>query len=79
MSAVNETATLKEMIDAVIKLRNEVPEFNPNDPDCKEKIDQYHQQIHSLIALVQYTLGFDSYESTLEFIDNEISIVAQLS
>lgn len=75
----SQVMSLQDMILAVKKLRDEVPEFNANDPDCKEKIDHYHQSIHSLILSVQQEVGFASYESALDFIDNEVAILGRLA
>lgn len=74
----SKVMSLQDMILAVKKLREEVPVFNPNDPQSKEKIDQFHQSIHSLILSVQQEVGFDSYDSALTFIDNEVAILGRL-
>ena len=71
-------ATLTEMLTAIKTLRNEVPEFNPNDVESKEKIEHFHQTIHSLVLTVKAEVGFDSYEQTLKFIDQEIRNMASL-
>ncbi len=64
--------TLHEMIMLIHKLRNEMPDFNPNDSESKEAIEQVHQRIHQIVLGVQREVGFETYEQALKFIDQEI-------
>jgi hypothetical protein len=70
--------SIQDAITAIRKLRNEVPEFNPNDADSKEKIEEFHLTIHGLVMTIQEEVGFDNYEQTLKFIDQEIRNMANL-
>mgnify|MGYP006269276869 CR=1 FL=1 len=75
---MTEQATLPEMLEAIKRLRAEVPEFNPEDAESKEKIEQFHQKLHSLVLCVRDFVGFEDYEQTLKFIDQEIRNMANL-
>jgi hypothetical protein len=68
----SRTASLTDMLTAIKTLRNEVPEFNPDDAASKEKIESFHQTIHALIVSVKNEIGFETYEQTIKFIDMEI-------
>jgi hypothetical protein len=78
MSSTNtRPATLQEMIATAKKLRDEVPEFNPNDVGSKEKIQYFHEAIHKVVLAVQEEVGFANYQQALDFVDNEIAILAR--
>jgi hypothetical protein len=65
---------LHDMLQTIKKLRDEVPAFDPSDGGNKEKIEYFHQQIHSAVLTIQREVGFDSYEQTLKFIDVELGM-----
>jgi hypothetical protein len=71
-----QPATLHEMLMAVKKLRDEVPVFDPNVDGNKEKIEYFHQALHTVVLSIQQEVGFDSYERTLKFIDTELAMSA---
>jgi len=68
--------SIQDTIAAIRKLRNEVPEFNPHDVDAKDKIEEFHLTIHGLVMVIQEDIGFENYEQTLKFIDQEIKNLA---
>lgn len=68
--------SIQDAITAIRKLRNEVPEFNPHDADSKDKIEEFHLTIHGLVMVIQEEIGFENYEQTLKFIDQEIKNLA---
>jgi hypothetical protein len=68
--------SIQDSIAAIRKLRNEVPEFNPHDADSKDKIEEFHLTIHGLVMVIQEEIGFETYEQTLKFIDQEIKNLA---
>lgn len=69
-------ATLYEMLQTVKKLRDEVPVFDPNVDGNKEKIEYFHQALHSVVLSIQQEVGFESYEQALKFIDTELRMSA---
>ena len=71
-------ATLNETLKAIHTLRNEVPQFNPDDAESKEKIEHFHTAIHNLILSVKNEVGFDTVEQTLKFIDLELLNMARI-
>lgn len=71
-----QPATLHEMLETVKKLRNEVPEFNPNDGGNKEKIEYFHQAIHAVTLSIQQEVGFATYQQAVKFIDTELRMSA---
>ena len=68
--------SIQDIITAIRKLRNDVPEFNPNDAESKKKIDAFHTTVHSLVMAVQQEVGFEHYEQALKFVDQEIKNLA---
>ncbi len=76
MTIISRPPTIESRIAAIRKLRNEVPEFNPLDSDAKEKIEEFHLNIHGLVMAIQEEVGFENYEQTLKFIDQEIKNLA---
>ena len=70
--AQEDVINIFDEIKAIKTLRDDVPEFNPNDPDSKEKIDAFHQAVHSKVMAIKIELGFEDYEQALKFIDKEI-------
>ncbi len=66
------TRNLGELITAIHLNRNHMPDFNPNDSESKEKIERAHEIIHGLVLAVKAEVGFETYEQTLKFIDQEI-------
>ena len=51
-------ATLQEMLATVKKLRDEVPTFDPNVDGNKEKIEYFHQALHTVVLSIQQEVGF---------------------
>ena len=76
MTITSRPPTIQSRIAAIRKLRNEVPEFNPLDTDAKQKIEDFHFHIHGLVMAIQEEVGFENYEQTLKFIDQEIKNLA---
>lgn len=70
--------TLEQLISGIRELRKTMPDFNPNEDDSKGKIEEAHLSIHHLVMKVQAEVGFDSYEQTLKFIDQEIENVSRI-
>lgn len=70
--------SLDEMLGTIRKMRNEVPEFNPDDAQSKEKIEQYHGMLHTLTLAIQQEVGFETYAQAIKFIDQEILNMANL-
>ena len=64
--------SIQDMITAIRKLRNDVPEYNPDDADNKDRINAFHATVHSLVMAIQEEVGFEHYEQALKFIDQEI-------
>lgn len=71
---MTQPTTLHEMLQAVRKLRDEVPAFDPTDGGNKEKIEYFHQAVHSLVLTIQQEVGFATYEQALKFIDTELGM-----
>lgn len=69
-------ATLTEMLEAVRRLRSEIPEFNPRNGGNKEQINYYTDAIHALVLIIKQEVGFETYEQTLRFIDTELKMSA---
>jgi hypothetical protein len=44
--------------------------------DAKDKIEEFHLTIHGLVMAIQEEVGFENYEQTLKFIDQEIKNLA---
>ena len=76
MDTERRPASLREMLIAIRKLRDEVPQFNPDDASSKEKIEYFHMAIHGLILQIKNELGFDTVEQTLKFVDMELRNMA---
>ena len=71
---MTQPTTLHEMLQAIRKLRDEVPAFDPTDGGNKEKIEYFHQALHLVVLSIQQEVGFDSYEQALKFIDTELGM-----
>ena len=65
------------MLLTIRSLRNEVPQFDPNDASSKEKIEYFHIAIHNLLLSVKNEVGFETIEQTLKFVDMELRAMAQ--
>ena len=68
--------SIQYTIAAIRKLRNEVPEYNPDDADNKDVINAYHATIHGFVQAIQEEVGFEHYDQALKFIDQEIRNLA---
>lgn len=67
-----EQQEVTEAIQRVRELRNDVPEYEENNPEAKELIAAYHTTLYHLVSHVQDLKGFGSYSEALEFVDEEI-------
>lgn len=64
--------SLEQLISGIRELRNTMPTFDPHEEGSKEKIENAHYAIHSLVRQVKELVGFESYEQALKFVDQEI-------
>lgn len=69
---MSQGATIQELITSIQRLRADMPDYNPNDPSTKEKINYYEGAIHNLILNVKDIVGFETFAQALKFVDTEI-------
>jgi hypothetical protein len=70
---------LRQALIDIRNLRNDVPVFNPDNPESKELIEAYNNTLFTLVSRVQSEVGFDTYEKALIFVDKEIEILGEVA